>query len=102
MRVTGNSSSVGATQSVGGVKPASGVSAPEALAAPAAVGDALRVSGSAQFIAVARARLANVPDIRMAKVDAIRAKLESDGYHPDGEAVADGLVREYTPPRRNP
>jgi flagellar biosynthesis anti-sigma factor FlgM len=66
------------------------------------VDDALSVSGPAQFIAVTRARLAKIPDIRMAKVEALRAKLESDAYHPDGEAVADGLVREHTPPRRDP
>jgi negative regulator of flagellin synthesis FlgM len=60
--------------------------------------DALSVSGSAQFLAVARARLAGVPDIRTEKVEAIRAKLDSDDYNPDSEAVADGLVREHTPP----
>ncbi len=101
MRVTGKSSSVGATQNVGGVKPASGA-ATGVSSVSTAMGDALRVSGSAQFIAVARARLAKVPDIRSAKVEALRAKLESDGYNPDGEAVADGLVREHTPPRRDP
>lgn len=101
MRVTGKSSSVGATQNVGGAKPASGA-ASGVSAVSTAMGDALRVSGSAQFIAVARARLAKVPDIRTAKVEALRAKLESDGYNPDGEAVADGLVREHTPPRRDP
>jgi len=102
MRVTGKSSSVGAAQNVGGAKPASGAPSPGVSAGPVMVGDALSVSGPAQFIAVARARLAKVPDIRMAKVEALRAKLESDGYHPDGEAVADGLVREHTPPRRDP
>lgn len=101
MRVTGKSSSVGATQNVGGAKPVSGA-ASGAPSVSTAMGDALRVSGSAQFIAVARARLAKVPDIRSAKVEALRAKLESDGYNPDGEAVADGLVREHTPPRRDP
>lgn len=102
MRVTGKSSSVGSTQNVGGAKPASGATSPGVPAVSTAMGDALSVSGSAQFIAVTRARLAKVPDIRMAKVEALRAKLESDGYNPDGEAVADGLVREHTPPRRDP
>ncbi len=102
MRVTGKSSSVGATQSSGGAKPGSGAPLPGLSSGPIAVGDALSVSSSAQFLAVARARLAKLPEIRMAKVEALRAKLESDGYHPDGEAVADGLVREHTPPRRDP
>jgi len=52
-------------------------------------------------MAVAQACLAKVPDIRTEKVEEIRAQLESDGYHPDGEAVADGLVKEHTPPRRD-
>ncbi len=98
MRVTGKSSSVGATQNVGGAKPASGAPSP---GGPSVVGDALSVSAPAQFIAVAVARLAKVPDIRTEKVEELRAQLESDGYHPDGEAVADGLVREHTPPHRD-
>jgi len=66
------------------------------------VEDALSVSGAAQFVIVARAHLAGVPEIRSERVEALRAKLESDDYHPDGEAVADGIVREHTPPRRDP
>ncbi len=99
MRVTGKSSSVGSAQSVGGAKPASGAPSPGGAIA---VGDALSVSAPAQFIAVARACLAKIPEVRVAKVEELRAKLEADGYHPDGEAVADGLVREHTPPRRDP
>jgi anti-sigma28 factor (negative regulator of flagellin synthesis) len=53
-------------------------------------------------MAVARAALAKVPDIRTAKVRALKAKLDSDTYNPDGEAVADNLVKEYTPGRRDP
>lgn len=102
MRVTGKSSSVGSTTSVGGAKPASGTPAPAGTSGAGAVGDALSVSGTAHFIAVATAKLAKVPEIRSAKVEALRAKLESNGYNPDGEAVADGLVREHTPPRRDP
>ncbi len=103
MRVSSKSSSVGSTQSVGASKPMASGPAPVAQSLAAhEVGDALKVSGTAQFIAVARARIAAVPDIRTAKVDAIKAKLDSNTYHPDGEAVADSLVREHTPTRRNP
>ena len=102
MRVTGKSSSVGASPSVGGAKPASGSSAPTASVWLSSVGDALSVSAPAQFMAVAQACLAKVPDIRTEKVEELRAQLESDDYHPDGEAVADGLVKEHTPPRREP
>jgi negative regulator of flagellin synthesis FlgM len=81
-------------------KPAasSQVSAPSSVQGHEAVGDALSVSSTAQFIAVAQAHLANVPDIRVDKVDALKAQLESDQYHPDGEAVAKGIMKEYTPP----
>ncbi len=68
----------------------------------ARVSDAVNVSGTAHVLAVARAYLARIPDIRQAKVDAIRSKMASDSYRPDGEAVADGLVREYTKERRDP
>ena len=63
--------------------------------------DALSVSSGAQFIAAARAHLAAIPDVRTEKVEALRAQLDSETYHPDGGAVADGLVKEHTPPRQD-
>gem|GEM_PF-2239884 len=39
--------------------------------------------------------LAAVPDIRTDKVEAIKSQLDSDAYHPDGEAVADGIIKEH-------
>lgn len=100
MRVTSKPSSPGAAPATGIGKPATGsqVNAPSAVQTQEAAGDALSVSGTAQFIAVAEAHLAELPDIRMEKVDALKAKLESDQYNPDGEAVARGIVKEYTPP----
>ena len=101
MKVSGNTNAVGSTQSVAGSKPSGTVQASgsaAAQAAPAVRGDALIVSGDAQFIAAARAQLDKIPDIRMEKVEAIRAKLDSDDYNPDSAAVADGLVREHRPP----
>ena len=100
MRVTSKPSSPGAAPATGVAKPASSspVSAPAAIQNSELVGDALSVSSTAQFIAVAEAHLAKVPDIRMDKVDALKAKLESDQYNPDGEAVAKGIVKEHTPP----
>jgi len=98
MKVSDKTSGIGSTPAVTGGKPAGNVQ-PAAVSAPATVqGDALSVSSSAQFMAVARAALARIPDIRTDKVEAIKAKLDSDEYNPDGEAVADGLVREHTPP----
>ena len=97
MKVSGNAGGVGPTSGVAGGKPSGSVQ-PAASPAPVVQGDALSVSSSAQFLAVARAELARIPDIRTEKVQAIKAQLDSDSYHPDGEAVADGLVREHTPP----
>jgi flagellar biosynthesis anti-sigma factor FlgM len=101
MRVTSKPSSQGTAPVTGVGKPAgsSQMNAPSAVQGSETVGDALSVSSAAQFIAVAEAHIAKVPDIRMGKVDALKAKLDSDQYHPDGEAVAKGIVKEYTPPK---
>ena len=101
MRVTSKTSSPGTAPVPGGAKPAasSQVKAPSAVPAPEVVGDALSVSSTAQFIAVAQAHIAKVPDIRVDKVDALKAQLEADHYHPDGEAVAKGILKEYSPPK---
>jgi len=98
MKVSGNSGGVGPLSGVTGGKPVASAQPSAPGPSPVLPGDALSVSGSAQFLAVARAELARIPDIRTEKVQAIKAKLDSDEYHPDGEAVADGLVREHTPP----
>ncbi len=99
MRVTSKPTSSGAASAKGVGKPAAGssVKAPSAVQGTEVLEDALSVSSSAQFIAVAEARIAQVPDIRMDKVGALKAQLDSDQYHPDGEAVAKGIVKEYTP-----
>lgn len=103
MRVTGKAGRVGGSPSLGGVKPVASPAAPTGTSPTGAVGsDDLAVSGTAAFVAEVRARIDRLPDIRTEKVEAIRAQMESDSYHPDGEAVADGLIREHTPPRRDP
>lgn len=99
MRVSGKPGGVGATQGVA-QSAASGTHAVGAKAAAPIGGDALSVSSTATFITVAQAQIAKIPDVREAKVKALKAKLESDEYHPDGEAVAEGLVRDYTPPHK--
>jgi len=93
MRVSGKPGGVGSTQSVSGSKPsATPASAPAALAS---VADAVQVSSAARLVAVAQEALAVVPDIRMEKVEAIKSQLDADAYHPDGEAVAEGLIKEH-------
>jgi negative regulator of flagellin synthesis FlgM len=93
MRVSGKSGGVGSTQSVSGSKPsATPASAP---VAPASVSDAVQVSSAARLVAVAQEALAVVPDIRMDRVVAIKNQLDADAYNPDGEAVAEGLIKEH-------
>jgi len=93
MRISGKPGSVGSSQSVSGTKPAGPpTSAP---VAPVAATDAVQVSSAARLVAVAQQALAAVPDIRTDKVEAIKSQLDSDAYHPDGEAVADGIIKEH-------
>lgn len=98
MRVSGKTGGAGSSQ---GVSKASSASTPQVAASGPSmgVGDDLSVSNTASFITVVQARIAKLPDVRASRVEALRAKLESDDYHPDGDAVAEGLVRDYTPPR---
>ncbi len=93
MRISGKSSGVGSTQSVTGSK-ASGAPVSTSVAAPSAA-DAIQVSSAARLVAVAQEALAVVPDIRMDKVEAIKNQLDADAYDPDGEAVAEGLIKEH-------
>lgn len=93
--------------SVSGSGPAAPSRTPSPTPAPQAVvqapsGDAFSVSGTAQLLAVAEAEAARVPEVRTEKVEALKAAIDSDRYHPDGEAVADGIVREHMPTRSAP
>ena len=94
MRVSGKNSSVGSTRSVATHQrnsiPAGSVGVVESS-------DALNVSSRAQWVALAQAELARVPDVRTDKVEALREALDKESYSPDGEAVADGLIREHSP-----
>jgi negative regulator of flagellin synthesis FlgM len=93
MRISGKPGGVGSTQSVTGPK----TSATPALSpvAPSSGSDAVQVSSAARLVAVAQEALAGVPDIRTEKVEAIKTQLDADDYNPDGEAVAEGLIKEH-------
>ena len=94
MRVSGKSSGVGSTQSVSSGTKSLGTASPAPVGATAG-SDAGQVSSAARLVAVAQEALAAVPDIRTDKVEAIKSQLDSDAYHPDGEAVADGIIKEH-------
>jgi negative regulator of flagellin synthesis FlgM len=93
MRISGKPGGVGSTQGVSGAK-ASNLTASTPVA-PAPASDAVQVSSAARLVAVAQEALAVVPDIRTEKVEAIKNQLDADTYHPDGEAVAEGLIKEH-------
>lgn len=93
MRISGKTGSVGGSQ---GLSSSKTPSAPAITPSnTATVSDALQVSSSARLIAVAHEVLAVTPDIRSEKVEAIKTQLDADRYQPDGEAVAEGLIREH-------
>lgn len=94
MRISGKTGSVGGTQGPSGPK-ASSSPAVGSVQGPASVSDAFQVSSSARLVAVAQEVLAVTPDIRTEKVEALKSQLDADAYHPDGEAVAEGLIREH-------
>jgi negative regulator of flagellin synthesis FlgM len=93
MRISGKPGGVGSTQSVTGSKPSAASASTPVSSASAS--DAVQVSSAARLVAVAQQALAVVPDIRMDKVEAIKTQLEADDYNPDGEAVAEGLIKEH-------
>lgn len=96
MRVSIKTGGTAGAQKLGGGAPAA-TAGPVSAPVPS---DALSVSSGAHFVQEAQAQLAAIPDVRTDKVEAIRAQMDADAYHPDAEAVADGLVREHMPPRR--
>ena len=68
--------------------------------APKASGDALDVSRKAQRVADAQRRLAALPEVRMDKLVAVQSQLDAGAYHPDGAAVAEGLIQDHLMPPR--
>jgi flagellar biosynthesis anti-sigma factor FlgM len=93
MRISGKPGGVGSTQGVSGAKASSVSTSTPVTSAPAS--DAIQVSSAARLVAVAQEALAVVPDVRSEKVEAIKNQLDADAYHPDGEAVAEGLIKEH-------
>lgn len=96
MRISGKSSLSGSSPVAPSSRTAPAAPA-QAAGSSAPLQDDVSVTGSVQLIALAQAEVAKVPEVRTEKVEALRAAIDSDRYHPDGEAVADGIVREHTP-----
>ena len=100
MRVSGEANGLGVSRPLGEGKPAAASPAALPTGAMAPMEDAVVVSSSAQFFAMAQAQIAGLPDIRQDRVEALKARLDADDYHPDPEAVAEGLLRELSAPLR--
>ena len=98
MRVSIKTDGLAAPQKMGTGATSAAASVGTAVPAPAASvpTDALSVSSGAQFIAVAQAHLATIPDVRTDKVEAIRAQMDAEAYNPPADAVADGIVKAHS------
>ena len=93
MRISGKPGGVGSTPS--GVGPKGSATPSVASMAPAPAPGAVQVASADQLMAVAHEVLAVTPDIRAEKMEALKGQLDADAYHPDGAAVAEGLIREH-------
>ncbi|MBI3803031.1 MAG: flagellar biosynthesis anti-sigma factor FlgM [Nitrospirae bacterium] len=59
----------------------------------AAPGDRVEISGKAKEYQQLNQQIASLPETRSEKVAALQQKIESGTYHPNGEAIAEKLVR---------
>lgn len=56
-------------------------------------GDEVQITGTAARLKAVEARLAELPDVDQARVDALRKRVESGEYKPDADRVARKLAR---------
>lgn len=56
-------------------------------------GDAVEITDTATKLKAVEAKLADVPDVDRAHVDAVRQRIESGEYKPDAERIAQKLIR---------
>ena len=55
--------------------------------------DAVEITDTATRLKAVEARLAELPDVDQARVDAIRKQVESGNYQPDAARIAQKLMR---------
>ncbi len=65
-------------------------------ASSVAGGDTVQLSGKHGEIQQLSAQVANVPDVRADRVAPLQAKVQSGGYQPDSQKVADAMLAEQT------
>lgn len=57
--------------------------------------DSVSFSSEAKTMALAEQRLAQVPDIRVDKVEALKKAIASGTYRVSAQAIADAILREH-------
>ena len=93
MRInSGVTSGIGAVRSKGDVAAANSSSR---VAGAGEINDVVSVSATAQMVNEIRHKLDELPNIRASKIGAIQNQFDTNTYHPDSEAVVDGLLREH-------
>jgi len=93
MRInSGVTSGIGAVRSKGDVVAANSSSR---VANADEAKDVVSVSATAQMVNEIRHKVDELPSVRASKIGAIQNQFDSNTYHPDSEAVVDGLLREH-------
>ena len=78
-----------------------GVSTNTAAASSSQPKDTVQLSDTQATLSNLVSQLSNVPDIRQAKVDALRSQIQSGQYQIDNHRVASAIVDELVGPNGN-
>lgn len=91
-----NTGSAGAKSKAPSAEPASGLRQRAPVKAAGDSSDSVSFSAEAQSLAKVESAIASSPDVDSAKVDAIRAQLQSGQYRIDAEALANKILNQDT------
>ncbi|MDR0498825.1 MAG: flagellar biosynthesis anti-sigma factor FlgM, partial [Holophagales bacterium] len=72
------------------------INSPSKVFGAAETNDVLSVSPTAQLTVEIRGRLAEIPNVRTSRLEAIQSQFDSNTYRPDIEIIVDRLLREHT------
>jgi negative regulator of flagellin synthesis FlgM len=78
-----NTAAQSATKSSTGLKPSAGE-------------DTVKISTTHSDLQLLKANLANIPEVRVAKVNALRQQVNSGQYKPDSQKVADAIIADHS------
>jgi len=83
---------------IGAVRPKGGtgsVNSSSKVPDDPAMNDEVSVSSIAQLAAGIRQKLADIPDVRASRLEAIQSQIDSHTYNPDSELIVDRLLLEH-------